>query len=166
MIKNKKRVKNIVKAIKELNIFENFCIKNKEKIVFMCVGNSKVWYDSFGPIVGSLLTNTYKIKSYVYGNCEKNITRTNLLSYINFIKTKHFNKKIIVIDSAINDSPDIKIVVFRKGGVVCAYYENNVGIGDMGILCPVKTIESETNNIKKIVSLAMTISFIISKILC
>ena len=152
-------------VIKELRLFECFCRKNKNNIVFLCVGNSHVWYDSFGPIVGSLLQNKYNIQSFVYGNCENNITRSNLFDYIEFVKRKHFNKKIIVLDSAISDDFSLESVVFRKGEVVCAYYNNNVGAGHYGVLCPVVTKEQACCNLKKIVAKAITVANIIYDLL-
>ena len=58
--------------------------EDKRSIVFLCVGNAKVWFDCFGPYVGSLLQKL-EIDYYVYGNVRSNILTNNIEEYVNMI---------------------------------------------------------------------------------
>ena len=139
-----KNIYKIENQIKNLKMFEEFLKSNKNNIVFVCVGNSDVWYDSFGPIVGSLLININNFPYFVYGNMHTNIKLTNLNNYINWIKKKHFNKKIVVIDAALSKI-NRECIVFREGAIKCAYFnKESKPFGDFSILCPIN------ENIKKI----------------
>ena len=62
------KVKYILSNINSLRNFENFIKINKNNIVFLCVGNGDVWYDSFGPLLGDQLKNHYNIKTFIYGD--------------------------------------------------------------------------------------------------
>jgi len=95
----------------------NEMLKNNNLPVFMCIGSAFVVSDSIGPVVGSLLTNKYNIETYVYGNLKNNITKENLNNYYNFIKKKHLNSKIIVIDSGLSELDKIGLVKFNKGSI-------------------------------------------------
>ena len=53
--------------------------------VFLCVGNSNVVGDCFGPLVGEILTNKYQIKR-VFGTLKHNVTSKNLAEVYDFIK--------------------------------------------------------------------------------
>ena len=55
--------------------------------VFLCVGNSNVVGDCFGPLVGEILTNKYQIKR-VFGTLKHNVTSKNLAEVYDFIKLK------------------------------------------------------------------------------
>ena len=81
----------------------NFCRTLNEKMkgtpVFMCIGTDKVFSDSLGPRVGTLLNRQMRTPSFVYGMCEQNITAENLLRCYNFIRALHPSNRIVVIDA-------------------------------------------------------------------
>ena len=145
--------------------FENYLKRNREDIVFVCVGNSDVWYDSFGPIVGTILKNVFKLNVYIYGDINNNIKLKNLNNYIGFLNKKYFYKKIIVIDAALTDK-DNNNLIFKEGKIKCAYFNNNsIPFGDYSILCPIKQEESDLFNYKKVIENAILCSNIIKNLL-
>jgi len=158
-------VNDIKNNLQQLLCFENFLKKNKNNIVFLCVGNSDVWYDSFGPIVGDLLINKYNIKSFVYGNSENNIKLSNLNEYVDWVNKKHCNCKIIVIDAALSKNKNFNRLVFKKGKTKCAYYSSlSREVGDYSVLYPVK-IEFRGNEetYYNLIEKALLVSEIINK---
>jgi len=161
-----KNINMIENQIKSLKLFEDFLKLNKNNIVFVCVGNSDVWYDSFGPIVGSLLININKFPYFVYGNMNKNIKLTNLNHYINWIKKKHFNKKIVVIDAALSKF-NREDIVFRQGKVKCAYFnKESKPFGDFSILCPInENIKNINNGFVNIIKNSIIVKTLIIKYL-
>ena len=147
-----------------INSFENYCKKHYKDIVFVCVGNSDVWYDSFGPIVGSLLKHKINIPCFVYGDIDYNIKLNNLNNFIEWVKLKHFNKKIIVIDAALSDN-NYNGLIFRFGQIKCAYFKNDsIPFGDYSVLCPIKKINNETFNFNNIILNALIFVEIIKNI--
>jgi len=158
------KIVNIKQNIEMLYRFENFIKNNYNNLIFLCVGNSDVWYDSFGPIVGTLLKDKYNIPCFVYGNIYNNIKLSNLNNYIKWIKKIHFNKKIIVIDAALTNENN-NILHIRKGETKCAYFnKDSLSIGDYSVLCPVKNeFDSKNFNFKNIINNSLIIVEIIYK---
>lgn len=70
---------------------------NKKEILFVCIGTSKVLWDSIGPLVGSYLKQKIN-KKQVLGDINKNICSKWDLIY-NYHKFR--NKFIIAIDTAV-----------------------------------------------------------------
>ena len=70
-----------------------------QSTVYMCIGTEKVFSDSLGPRVGTLLNDNLQLPFFVYGLRDQNITAENLLYSYNFIKALHPNSKIVVIDA-------------------------------------------------------------------
>ena len=147
---------NIVKVLKVqnnisiINMLEK-AKQNKQKsnIVFLCVGNSKIWYDCFGPFVGSLIQKL-GLEYFVYGNIRSNILLSNIQEYINMIYRFHTNPYIIVLDSSISDVLDFDIIV-KEGATVCgAFSQSPLEVGDMKISClvPAKEIKSSAGYTK------------------
>lgn len=123
--------------------------EDKKSIVFLCVGNSKVWFDCFGPYVGSLLQKL-GIEYYVYGNVRSNILTNNIEEYVNMIYRFHVNPYIIVFDSAISDVEDFDIVV-KEGQTTCgAFSDKAFSVGDLKVSClvPAKEIKSSAGYVK------------------
>lgn len=105
--------------------------RNKE-IIFLCVGNPKIWFDSFGPIIGSILKHL-NIEKFIYGNTLSYINAENIESYIKMIYGFHTNPFIIVFDNALSNvsEPTLKI---KEGEVKCASLSKNaVYVGDYNI---------------------------------
>ncbi len=128
----------------EVSVFEE---KNKQKLtedmrqrlnhpVFVCIGTEKVFSDSLGPRVGSLLNAQMQTPSFIYGVCSKNITAENLSYCYNFIKSLHPNDQIVVIDAAVGTSEQIGNVQISNGGLIpgAATNKNLPSIGDVSIV--------------------------------
>lgn len=104
--------------------------------VFMCIGTEKVFSDSLGPRVGTLLNENMLFPAFVYGLREQNITAENLLYSYNFIKALHPESKIVVIDAAVGAKEQIGNVQLCDGGILpgAATNKNLPSVGDVGIV--------------------------------
>lgn len=104
--------------------------------VYMCIGTEKVFADSLGPRVGTLLNENMLFPAFVYGLCEQNITAENLLYSYNFIKSLHPNSKIVVIDAAVGYPDQIGKIQISDGGILpgAATNKNLPSVGDVGIV--------------------------------
>ena len=107
-----------------------------QSTVYMCIGTEKVFSDSLGPRVGTLLNDNLRSPTFVYGLCEQNITAENLLYSFNFIKALHPNSKIVVIDAAVGSMAQIGKVQICDGGIApgAATNKNLPSVGDVGII--------------------------------
>jgi len=148
-------------------IFDEFIdpgLKLKKDLVFICIGTSKVLFDSVGPQVGTRLKN--KLGYYenfgfnnihVYGSVKENISLSKLDYYISLINNQHTNAFIVAVDASIPRflnflKPNIIYINNRgiKPGV--GKYRSNKVIGDISLLgvtdCKIgyltKTIEDNT----------------------
>ena len=103
----------------------------KDKIVFVCIGNSNVLWDSIGPKIGSYLKEKASVKN-IYGDI-----KSNICSMWDFIKIypKIRNKYIIAIDTAICDSNLNGKIFINNNPIVMgrAIGRNNGIIGDLSI---------------------------------
>ena len=104
--------------------------------IFMCIGTEKVFSDSLGPRVGSLLNENMLFPSFVYGLREQNITAENLMYSYNFIKALHPNSPIVVIDAAVGSVEQIGKIQLSEGGILpgAATNKNLPSIGDVSII--------------------------------
>lgn len=104
--------------------------------VYMCIGTDKVFSDSLGPRVGTLLNEKMQRLSFVYGIVNGNITAENLLYSYRFIKSLHPNSQIVVIDAAVGVSEQIGRVQMSEGGIVpgAATNKNLPCVGDVSIV--------------------------------
>lgn len=142
MINSVDQVLKIQNNISFINKLENVNgLKENRSVVFLCVGNSKIWYDAFGPYVGTLLQKM-GIGNYVYGNIRSNILLSNIDEFIDMIYKFHSNPYIIVVDSAISDCSNFDLCVKEEKTVCGAFSENPVEIGDLKISCliPAKAV--------------------------
>lgn len=108
--------------------------KLKKHNVFMCIGTEKVFSDSLGPRVGSLLNQ--ELNAFVYGMREQNITAENLLYCYNFIKALHPDSSVVVVDAAVGASEQVGNVQLCDGGILpgAATNKNLPEVGDVGII--------------------------------
>lgn len=104
--------------------------------VYMCIGTEKVFSDSLGPRVGTLINSMMSTPAFVYGLCEQNITAENLLYCYNFIKALHPDSRIIVVDAAVGTSDQIGKIQICEGGILpgAATNKNLPSVGDVGIV--------------------------------
>lgn len=138
----------ILEVEKNISIIEKLeKVKNqKRNVVFLCVGNSSVWFDSFGPIVGSFL-QTRGVDNFVYGNVRSNILMKNICEYVDMIHKFHVNPYIIVVDSSVSDVSSFELLVKEESTICGAFSENPCQIGDLKIAClvPSKDVFSDKN---------------------
>ena len=104
--------------------------------VYMCIGTEKVFSDSLGPRVGTLLNENMAFPAFVYGLLDSNITAENLLYSYNFIKALHPASTIVVIDAAVGTREQIGKIQLCDGGIVpgAATNKNLPVVGDLGIV--------------------------------
>lgn len=111
-----------------------------KKLVVLCVGTSKLLLDAYGPLVGSMLKNDYKLPIYVYGDLVNNITAQNLECYVNMLKKYHKDAHILVVDSALGSDGEIGVIkTYNHGCVPRSAIEQRFGVvGDSSILAVVE----------------------------
>lgn len=104
--------------------------------VYMCIGTEKVFSDSLGPRVGTLLNEQMTKPVFVYGMNDRNITAENLLNSYNFIKAMHPDSQIVVIDAGVGATEQLGSVQLSLGGIVpgAATNKNLPSVGDVGIV--------------------------------
>lgn len=113
--------------------FELGSVLINNSFVFLCVGNSNVVADCFGPLVGELLIKQYGLKNVV-GCLSHNITKKNLNKEINCIKQKYKNCKIVVVDAALGNIENVGYVNLINSGCVPACATSTLMVGDVSIL--------------------------------
>ena len=112
------------------------CKTQSGQPVFMCIGTEKVFSDSLGPRVGTLLNESMPTPAFVYGMKEQNITAENLLYCYSFIKSMHPESKIVVIDAAVGSPEQIGKIQISDGGITpgAATNKNLPLVGDISIV--------------------------------
>lgn len=104
--------------------------------VYMCIGTDKVFSDSLGPKVGSLLNENMEKPCFVYGLRKQNITAENLVYCHQFIKQMHPNSQIVVVDAAVGTREQIGKIQISHGGIIpgAATNKNLPSVGDVSIV--------------------------------
>ena len=122
---DKKRMVDTLKAITQ-----------NTPTVFMCIGTEKVFSDSLGPRVGTLLNRNMRLPAFIYGLCDQNITAENLLYCYNFIRALHPESKIVVIDAAVGSPEQIGKIQISDSGITpgAATNKNLPSMGDFSII--------------------------------
>ena len=132
---NKTIIDEIIYNIKLIkNIEELKSTSTKREVVFLCVGNSKVWFDSFGPMIGSFL-QYIGVNNYIYGTIRSNINKDNINQYIDSIYKFHANPYIVVVDNLISTGNKFTIKIKTEGLTCSCFNENSVYVGDLSVLC-------------------------------
>lgn len=140
--------------------------KENCSIVFLCVGNSKVWFDSFGPFVGSFLQMS-GVECFVYGNLSSNVLIGNIDEFLDMIYKFHVNPFIIVVDSSIYDGNDFDLLVKEEKTVCGVFSKNPIEIGDLKIACLVPSCEISTSDgYSKMVKQMRRICFFLKYVFC
>lgn len=107
--------------------------KNRE-IVFFCVGNYKIWFDCFAPLIAELLRCT-PCKCFIYGGVSYSITPQNLTEYMDFVTKKHPYACVVVVDNCITLNPNESgSLVIDARSTVPAAFSNNIGFGNISVL--------------------------------
>lgn len=102
------------------------------EVVFLCVGNPKVWYDSFGPMFGSLLKH-FNLNKFIYGDLKAPITSENINYYIDCIYKFHVKPFVVVIDSAISSDCFGVTKINDCGLDIACLSDRSTHVGDMSI---------------------------------
>ena len=137
----------------------NLCDKNKSYL-FLCIGTTSIIGDAFGPVVGTILKQTYSNKSniVVIGDIYNSVNYTNINENIKLIKCKYKNNIIIVLDSALSCKQNIGKVYVENRGLKYAESlrkDNNI-IGDISIKAVVgENTNSNINNFKNLKSTSL-----------
>ena len=133
-LEQEKFIKKFSDYIYELKKKNNYL-----EIVFLCIGTDRLLGDAFGPLVGSRLE--YLLKNYnlfninIYGTLDKNICYTNILEYLENIKTNHPNAYIVVIDAALSKEENIGNIYVKNEETILAkgLSKKKIEIGDISI---------------------------------
>ncbi len=118
----------------------NLILREKENLVFVCVGSDKIVGDCLSPIVGEKLRMENMKNAVIYGDLTHPITYTNLTDVLKQIKCQYPKSKVVIIDSVLGDASEIGCVKFEKGGIVIGgEYQKGVYSGDYYIVGVVNT---------------------------
>ena len=129
-------------------------IEKNKKIIFLCVGSNKIIGDSFGPEVGSKLSEKFMYNENIQnknikivGNMLNPICRKNLKNTINIVN-KIQDRYLILIDSAVSQNECIGNIFVNNGNII---FGNSLGsgiyaIGDISIKAGVC---NDQNNAKR-----------------
>lgn len=124
-----------LKAFKLYNNLKTLLYKYryKEK-VFLCVGNYKIWYDCFACKLGQAIKNL-GVNAYVYGGTEFPILKHNVDQYTKFIKSKHPNACVIVIDNILtNNTQYCGKLEIKEESTNIAALTSGYRVGDISVL--------------------------------
>lgn len=88
-----------------------------EEYIFVCIGTNQLIEDSFGPRVGEILEEQFKLVSKVkiLGTMKCPIHFQNAPIFVDYLKTKR--SRLIVIDSALDEEELIGNTYMNRGGV-------------------------------------------------
>lgn len=125
---------NIVQHQIERSIKNLSNINYQKELVFFCVGNYKIWYDSFGPLFAEELRK-YPVSAFIYGGVNYPIAPDNLTEYIRFVEQKHSCATIIVVDSrlAVDMREHMSLSIEKRSSTIGGY-ANSLSFGDYSIL--------------------------------
>lgn len=125
---------------------KKYKISNYSKLIFLCIGTSKIVGDSFGPLVGKRLKeNIKKDNVLVLGDLKENINALNIENTVNKVKEKYNNPLIVAIDAALSRKEDIgKIKVYPYGIKIRKALEDNEN--KIGTLC-IKAVVANDNKV-------------------
>ncbi len=89
--------------------------KDFNKLCFICIGTDRSTGDSYGPLVGHMLSKIKLYKYEVYGTLENPVHAKNLDYVLNSIENK--STLIIAIDSCLGNLDNIGNISVRYGGI-------------------------------------------------
>lgn len=111
-----------------------------KEIVLFCVGNAKIWYDCFAPLLAEMLRMDNANNFYIYGGINFCITAENIEMYINFVKAKHPSACVIVVDNCLTlDESECGTIKISKRSTNIAGLAGGYLFGDISIMlatCP------------------------------
>ncbi len=110
--------------------------------VIMCLGNSFITGDNFGPKVGDLLIYGHNIRTFVYGCSKRPLTAKNAVSVFNFIRKTH-KERILAIDAGLGKGTG-NIAIYKGGITLASSYKNIPPIGDYSLICDLGSYFTDT----------------------
>ncbi len=113
----------------------NIILKEREKLVFVCVGTDRVVGDCLSPIISQKVKALNLKNAIFYGDLDKPITYANLRDNLNEIKKAHPYSKLIIVDSVLGEADEVGCVKLEKNGVLIGgEYHSGVYAGDYHLL--------------------------------
>lgn len=113
-------------------------INGREKITILCIGTDKILYDAYGPLVGYILKNVYKLdrKSNieVIGDVKSPVHALNLREVAAELDTE--NSLIIAVDAALTNKKENHMTVIVEEGAIkpgSVHREDLPYVGEIGI---------------------------------
>lgn len=118
--------------LKDFGMLKNFIDEfDLNKTVILCIGTKKMFEDSFGVLFGDRIKSK---KLYCFGSSKREINGTNFLKVYDYVRNKYKDYKILVIDSVYVNSKNKPILIYQNFGVKVSGLNNDVVVGDAGIL--------------------------------
>ncbi len=86
---------------------------SKKKRVYLCLGDSEVIEDSFGPLVAYFLKHIWKEEKYVLGGDNFSVNRKNIDVVLDYFEENRDKYDVLVLDSMISDRK-IGTLIFKN----------------------------------------------------
>lgn len=96
-------------------ILEEMREKDKNEIVFLCIGTDRSTGDSLGPLIGHKLNEQGMKKGKVYGTLDRPVHAMNLETCMTSLQRKLPNAVIIAIDAAVGNVEHVGFVTLGRG---------------------------------------------------
>lgn len=110
-------------------------VKNKQPIIFLCIGTDRCTGDCLGPLVGHKLKFLTRSNIYIYGTLENPIHSKNLSTILTRINETFSNPYIIAIDACLGSVNNIGKIFIEKKALLpgTALNKELPPVGDMSI---------------------------------
>ncbi|MEG1536241.1 MAG: DUF1256 domain-containing protein [Clostridia bacterium] len=109
-----------------------------EKLVFLCIGTTKITGDCLGAYVGDILL-ARNVDAFVYGTSQNPVTSLNVWQYCEMIAVRHPASVTVVIDATLGACADIGKLKISATGIKPggAFFPDRKRVGDIGIMAVV-----------------------------
>lgn len=91
--------------------------KQKNGVVFLCIGTDRSTGDSLGPLIGYKLKNWDLGRAEVMGTLERPVHAMNLEQYVQMIKSRFSDYIIVAVDASVGHMDHIGYVTLGKGSL-------------------------------------------------
>lgn len=139
---------------------------NKPK-VFMCIGSPKHVWDSYGPMIGSMIQKEFE-SVICFGTMDKPIISTNVEDVESFIRKTYPNHTLIAIDASVTSNVEKSNMIWiREGGFRpgAALKKDIRPIGDYCMLYGILSSEVQDKDNTRPFNAALETMLIIRKLL-
>lgn len=86
-------------------------------LVIVCIGTDRSTGDCLGPLVGTKLTEDYKLPLDVFGTLDEPVHATNLNEYIEKINNNYLNPFIVAVDACLGNMSSVGYVNICPGAL-------------------------------------------------